>query len=144
MTPKPIEILLVEDNEGDVFLAKRAFKKARIANNINVACDGEVAIQMLNNQGEYQDNAKPDIIFLDINMPKKDGKQVLAEIKSNDKLKRIPVIILTSSKAEQDVLKTYDLHANGYIIKPIDIQQFHEVVTAIEEFWFTIVTMPPE
>lgn len=142
MNTKPIEILLVEDNEADVFLTKRAFKKARIANNISVASDGEIAIEMLNNRGEYKDNQKPDIIFLDINLPKKDGKQVLAEIKSNDNLRRIPVIILTSSKAEQDVLKTYDLHANGYIVKPIDIKQFHEVINAIEDFWFTVVTMP--
>jgi len=142
MNTKPIEILLVEDNEGDVFLTKRAFKKARIANNINVASDGEIAINMLNNIGEYQNLAKPDIIFLDINLPKKDGKQVLEEIKTNENLKRIPVIILTSSKAEQDILKTYDLHASGYIVKPIDISQFHEVVSAIEEFWFTVVTMP--
>ena len=142
MSSKPIEILLIEDNEGDVFLTKRAFKQARIINNIEVARDGELAIQMLNKQGEYKDNKKPDIIFLDINLPKKDGKQVLAEIKANDNLKRIPVIILTSSKAEQDVLKTYDLHASGYIVKPIDISQFHEVVSAIEDFWFTIVTMP--
>ena len=142
MNAKPIEILLVEDNEGDVFLTKRAFKKARIANNITVARDGEIAINILQKTDEYKDFPKPDIIFLDINLPKKDGKQVLKVIKNNDGLKRIPVIILTSSKAEQDVLKTYDLHANGYIVKPLDIDQFHEVVSAIEDFWFTIVTMP--
>lgn len=142
MSVNPIKILLVEDNEGDIFLTKRAFKKARIVNDILVARDDEMAIKMLLKEGEYSDAAKPDIIFLDINLPKKDGKQVLTEIKGNDDLKRIPVIVLTSSKAEQDVLKTYDLYANGYIVKPLDIDQFHEVVSAIEDFWFTVVTMP--
>ena len=142
MSANPIKILLVEDNEGDVFLTKRAFKKARISNDIMVARDGEMAIKMLQKENEYLDTPKPDIIFLDINLPKKDGKQVLAEIKKNDDLKRIPVIVLTSSKAEQDILKTYDLYANGYIVKPLDVNQFHEVVSAIEDFWFTVVTMP--
>jgi len=145
MTPKkvrPVEILLVEDNEGDVFLTKKAFEQAKIANNINVAIDGEAAIEMLKNQGEYADLARPDIVLLDINLPKKDGKQVLLEMKADDNLKRIPVVILTSSKAEQDVVKTYDLHASSYIVKPINLEKFHDVVTAIEDFWFSVVVLP--
>lgn len=141
---RPIEILLVEDNEGDVFLTKKAFEKAKIANNIHVAIDGEKAIEMLKREGEYADIPQPDIVLLDINLPKKDGKQVLAEIKEIPELKRIPVVILTSSKAEQDVVKTYDLHASSYIVKPIDLDKFHDVVTAIEDFWFSVVILPTD
>lgn len=137
---RPVEILLVEDNEGDVFLTKKAFEKAKIANNINVAMDGEEAMNML----QSNSTPKPDIVLLDINLPKKDGKQVLAEMKEDENLRRIPVVILTSSKAEQDIVKTYDLHASSYIVKPIDLQKFSEVVTAIEDFWFSVVVLPSE
>lgn len=141
---RPIEILLVEDNEGDVFLTKKAFEKAKITNRIHVATDGEAAMDMLNKEGKHSALPTPDIVFLDINMPKKDGKQVLAEMKEDKDLRRIPVVILTSSEAEQDVVKTYDLHASSYIVKPVDLPKFHEVVTAIENYWFSVVVLPVE
>lgn len=139
---RSVEILLVEDNEGDVFLTKKAFSQAKIANNIQVAIDGEQAMDILHKREGYTDSATPDIVLLDINLPKKDGKQVLAEMKEDEQLRRIPVVILTSSKAEQDVVKTYDLHASSYIVKPIDLSKFHDVVTAIENFWFSVVILP--
>ena len=138
---KPVEILLVEDNDGDIFLTKKAFEKAKIANNICVAKDGEIAVQMLRKENEHKDLTTPDLILLDINLPKKDGKQVLEEIKADPDLKRIPVVILTSSQAEQDVLKTYDLHANSYVVKPINLEKFKDVVSAIEDFWSSIVVL---
>lgn len=141
---RPIEILLVEDNEGDVFLTKKAFQKAKISNNIHVAIDGEQALEMLRQEGEYTDIPCPDIVLLDINLPKKDGTQVLAEMKGDKTLRRIPVVILTSSKAEQDVVKTYDLHASSYIVKPIDLNKFHDIVVAIEDFWFSVVVLPSD
>jgi CheY-like chemotaxis protein len=141
---KPIKILLVEDNEGDVFLTKKAFAKAKIANEIDVATNGETALEMLRNKGQYSDLNKPDIVLLDINLPKMDGKQVLAQMKEDDTLRRIPVVILTSSKAEKDILKSYDLHANSYIVKPLDLKKFHEVVSVIEDFWFSVVTLPKD
>ena len=141
-TTKCIEILLVEDNEGDIFLTKKAFEKAKILNNITVAKDGEIAVDILLKRGEYSDAKTPDIIFLDINLPKKNGSEVLAEIKSHANLRRIPVIVLTSSKADQDIQKIYDLHASSYIVKPIDIKEFYDVISAIEEFWFNVVTFP--
>jgi len=141
-TTKCIEILLVEDNEGDIFLTKKAFEKAKILNNITVAKDGEIAVDILLKRGEYSDAKTPDIIFLDINLPKKNGAEVLAEIKSHANLRRIPVIVLTSSKADQDIQKIYDLHASSYIVKPIDIKEFYDVISAIEEFWFNVVTFP--
>lgn len=137
-----VDILLVEDNEGDVFLTKKAFDKAKIANTLHVAPDGEVALEMLRKQGEYSDRKTPDMVLLDINLPKKDGKQVLKEIKEDENLRRVPVVILTSSQAEQDVLKTYDLQASSYIVKPIDLEKFQEVVQAIEDFWFSVVVLP--
>lgn len=141
---KQIEILLIEDNEGDIFLTQKAFKSAKIANNLHIARDGEVALEMLRKQGNYSDVITPDIVLLDINLPKKDGKQVLQEIKADEILRRIPVVILTSSKAEQDVLKTYDLQANSYILKPIDLDKFQEIVQAIENFWFSVVVLPTQ
>lgn len=139
---EPIEILLVEDNEGDIFLTKKAFEKAKIANNIYVAKDGEEAMKILNKQGDYSNSPTPHIVLLDINLPKKTGIEVLKEMKQRDKLKRIPVVILTSSKAEQDIVKTYDLYASSYIVKPLSLHNFHEVVTAIEDFWFSVVVLP--
>jgi len=141
---RPVEILLVEDNDGDVFLTRKAFEKAKILNNITVASDGEEALEFLRKQNAHTNAARPDIILLDINLPKKNGKEVLAEIKEDASLRRIPVVVLTSSKAEQDIVKTYDLHASSYIVKPIDITQFQNVVSAIEDFWFSVVILPAE
>ena len=139
---KHIEILLVEDNEGDVFLTRKALEKAKISNTISVAIDGEIALKRLRREDEFADNTLPDIVLLDINLPKKDGMQVLTKMKQDENLRRIPVVILTSSQAEQDVLKTYDLHASGYVVKPLNFEKFVEVVTAVEDFWFSIVTLP--
>ncbi len=139
----PAEILLVEDNPGDVILTKEAFREAKINNNITVAIDGEQALKVLRKEGEFMNAPTPHIILLDLNMPKKDGLEVLEEIKNDEALRRIPVIVLTSSQAERDVLKTYDLHANSYLNKPVDVQKFTEIVEAVENFWFTVVTLPP-
>lgn len=139
---RPVEILLVEDNEGDVFLTKKAFERAKIINNITVATDGEQALEILRKENDHENAARPDIILLDINLPKKNGKEVLAEIKEDASLRRIPVVVLTSSKAEQDIVKTYDLNASSYIVKPIDINKFQDVVSAIEDFWFSVVVLP--
>lgn len=140
---KMIEILLVEDNPGDVRLTQEALKETKILNNLSVAMDGEDAMAFLRREGEYADAERPDLILLDLNLPKKDGREVLAEIKEDAELKLIPVVVLTVSQAEQDILKTYELHANCYITKPIDLHQFVEVVKAIENFWLTIVKLPP-
>lgn len=139
---KPIEILLVEDNPGDVRLTKEAFKESKILNRLSVVEDGTEAIAFLHQKGGYTRAPRPDLILLDLNMPKMDGRQVLAEIKKDPKLKNIPVIILTTSKAEQDILKSYDLHANCYIVKPVDLWQFNMVVQTIKDFWLSIVKLP--
>ncbi|MFK8068471.1 MAG: response regulator [Gammaproteobacteria bacterium] len=136
------EILLVEDNPGDVLLTREAFSEAKIKNNIHVAADGEEALAFLKRQEGYENVATPDLILLDLNLPKLDGREVLQAIKRDENLRRIPVVILTSSKAEQDVLKTYDLHANSYLVKPVDLEKFVEVVNAIENFWFSVVVLP--
>ncbi|MCB1782646.1 MAG: response regulator [Alphaproteobacteria bacterium] len=141
---RPIEILMVEDNDGDVFLTRRAFEKAKIRNNIVIAQDGEKALSLLRNEDGAEDFILPDIILLDINLPGKDGKQVLAELKQDENLKRIPIVILTSSQADQDIIKSYELHANGYIVKPVSPEKFNEVVLAIEEFWFSVVVLPSD
>ena len=142
-SPRSIKIFLVEDNEGDIFLTKKAFEKAKISNSIQVAKDGEEAVEKLIEICENSRESLPDIIFLDINLPKKDGKEVLYEIKNHPDLKRIPVVILTSSEAEKDILKSYDLQANSYIIKPINLEKFNTVVSTLEDFWFSIVSLPP-
>jgi len=139
---KPVEILLVEDNPGDVRLTIEALKESKIINNLNVVTDGEEAIKYLNKQGEYSDKPRPELILLDLNLPRKDGREVLAEIKQDEKFKRIPVVILTTSQAEEDILKTYNLHANCYITKPVDIDQFIKVVKSVGDFWFSIVKLP--
>lgn len=139
---KPAEIVLVEDSAGDVRLIKEAFKENKFLNNLHVARDGVEAMQFLHKEGRYADAVKPDLILLDLNLPKKDGREVLEEVKVDPKLKRIPVIVLTTSKAEEDIFKTYDLHANCYITKPIDMDQFIKVVRSMENFWLTIVTLP--
>jgi chemotaxis family two-component system response regulator Rcp1 len=141
---KPIEILLVEDNPGDIRLTREGLKEGRIFNNLSVVEDGVAAMAFLRREGEYADAPHPDLILLDLNLPKKDGREVLKEIKSDPKLRRIPVVILTTSRAEEDIMGTYDQHANCYIIKPVDFDQFVNVVKTVEDFWFTIVRLPPE
>jgi two-component system, chemotaxis family, response regulator Rcp1 len=140
---KSIEILLVEDNPGDADLAREALENSKVRNTLNVVGDGEAAMAFLRRKGKYADAPRPDLVLLDLNLPKKDGLEVLAEIKSDDDLKCIPVVILTTSKTEEDILRSYNLHVNCYITKPIDLNQFIKVVQAIEEFWFTIVKLPP-
>ena len=140
---RPIEILLVEDNEGDARLAKEALSDAKVANNLAWVKDGVEAIAYLRGEGEYKGTVRPDVMLLDLNLPKKDGREVLAEIKQDPDLRRIPVVILTVSEAQEDIVKSYDLHANCYIRKPIDLDQFIKVVRAIESFWLTIVKLPP-
>jgi chemotaxis family two-component system response regulator Rcp1 len=141
---KNIEILLVEDNPADIRLAREAFKDAKVHNVLYTVTDGVEAMAFLRRQGKYADVERPDLILLDLNLPKKDGREVLAEIKTDERLKLIPVVILTVSKDEEDILKTYNLHANCYITKPIDFEQFMKVVKGIEEFWLTIVKLPPK
>jgi CheY-like chemotaxis protein len=139
---KPIEILLVEDNPGDVRLTKEALKEAKVINNLTVLKDGEEALAYLRRQGPYDKAARPHLILLDLNLPRKDGREVLAQIKAEDALKRIPVVVLTTSQDEQDVLKSYNLHANCYVTKPVDLDQFIRVVQSIEDFWLGIVVLP--
>ena len=140
---KPIEILLVEDNLGDADLAREALTSGKVRNTLHHVSDGLEAMDFLHRQGKHARAPRPDLILLDLNMPKKDGREVLAEIKTDQDLKRIPVVILTTSKAEEDIVRSYNLHANCFITKPIDLHQFIKVVQAIEEFWFTIVKLPP-
>ncbi len=140
---KPVNILLVEDNPGDADLAREALESSKVNNELRVVGDGVEAMSFLRQEGEYSGMPRPDLILLDLNLPKKDGRQVLEEIKGDDDLKRIPVVILTTSKAEEDVLKSYNLHANCYITKPIDLNQFLHVVKSIEDFWLSIVILPP-
>ena len=139
---RPIEILLVEDNPGDVRLTREALKEGKVCNNLNVVGDGVEALAFLRHEGEFATVGLPDIILLDLNLPKKSGHEVLQEIKANPELRGIPVVILTTSTDEQDVHGTYDLHANCYIVKPVDLEQFIEVVQSIEQFWVSIVTLP--
>lgn len=138
------EILLVEDNPGDAKLALEALKVGRLRYETHVVEDGEQAISFLRREGEYADAPRPDIILLDFNLPKKNGRQVLAEIKEDENLKRIPVVVFTVSKAEEDILRAYDLRANCYITKPSDIEQLFKIVRYIENFWFTVVRLPPD
>lgn len=137
-----IEILLVEDNEGDARLAKEALRDSKIRNTIHHVIDGVEAIDFLRKKGKYRDAQRPDLILLDLNLPRKDGREVLAEIKQDENFKRIPVVILTVSKSEEDILKSYNLHANCYISKPIDLSEFLKIIKSIEEFWLTIVKLP--
>jgi chemotaxis family two-component system response regulator Rcp1 len=141
---KPIEILLVEDNPGDVRLTREALKDAKVPNSLHVARDGEEAMEFLCRKGNHADAPRPDLVILDLNLPRKDGREVLAEIKADEVLKRIPVVILTTSKTEADVLKSYNLHANCFVTKPLDLDRFIGVVQAIEDFWFTVVRLPEE
>jgi two-component system, chemotaxis family, response regulator Rcp1 len=141
---RAIELLLVEDSEPDVRLTKEALREAKVRNRLWVVEDGVEALDFLRQQGRYGDAPRPDLILLDLNLPRKDGLQVLKEIKDDDSLKRIPVVILTTSKSEEDVLRAYDLHANCYITKPVDFYRFMEVVKSIEDFWLTVVRLPEE
>jgi chemotaxis family two-component system response regulator Rcp1 len=142
MTGRPIQILLVEDNEGDVRLTREALREGHVRNNLSVAKDGVEALAMLRREPQYGEAPRPDLVLLDLNLPKLDGRQVLEEIKKDPDLRRIPVVVLTTSKAEADVLRSYDLHANSYITKPVDFDQFMKVVQSIQAFWLTIVTLP--
>nr|WP_017655658.1 response regulator [Fortiea contorta] len=140
----PIQVLLVEDNPGDALLTRIALEDSKISIHLNVVEDGVEAMAFLRKQDKYTQAAHPDIVLLDLNLPKKDGREVLAEIKADQNLKRIPVVVLTTSQAEEDVLKAYDLSANCYITKPVDFDQFVKIVRSIENFWFAIVKLPPE
>ena len=139
---KEISILLVEDNEGDIILTLEALKEAKIYNEINVVRDGDAALQYLNKEGEYQDAETPDLILLDINLPKMDGIEVLAKIKSNEGLRVIPVVMLTTSDSEKDIFQSYQSHANCYITKPVNFENFMEVIQTIKNFWINIVQLP--
>ena len=140
---RAIEILMVEDNPGDVRLTQEALKDAKVLVTLNVATDGDEALKYLRRQPPYAAATRPDLILLDLNLPKRDGREVLAAIKSDDSLKRIPVVILTTSRAEEDVMRAYQLNVNCYVTKPVDFEQLTRIVQAIEEFWLTIVTLPP-
>ena len=141
---RPIEILLVEDNPGDVRLTIEGLKEGKVRNNLHVAKDGVEALAFLRREARYQDAVRPDLILLDLNLPRMDGRQVLSAIKADPLLKTIPVVVLTTSRAEQDVLHSYQLQANCYITKPVDLEQFITVVRSIEDFWLTIVTLPQQ
>jgi CheY-like chemotaxis protein len=140
----PIEILLIEDNPGDARLTAEALRSTKIRNKLATVEDGVEALAYLRQEGEHAHDTRPDLILLDLNLPRKDGREVLAEIKADPKLRRIPVVVMTSSRAEEDVCRTYDLHANCYIAKPLDLQQFMKVVQSIEDFWLTVVRLPSE
>jgi len=142
MNHAPIEILLVEDNPGDVRLTKEALRESKVSTRMHVVLDGVQALAFLHREGEYATVPRPDLILLDLNLPRKSGREVLAEIKGNEDLRRIPVVILTTSQAEQDIIETYNLHANAYVNKPVDLDQFIKVVKSIEDFWFEIVRLP--
>jgi len=142
MTAAPVQILLCEDNPADVRLTVEALKDGKIINDLTVAEDGVEALRVLRREGEHADAKRPDLILLDLNMPRMDGREVLEEIKNDESLRRIPVVVLTTSTDDEDVLRSYDLHANCYISKPVDLEQFLRVVKTIEEFWLTVVRLP--
>jgi CheY-like chemotaxis protein len=146
MTPKPagqpIEVLLVEDDPGDVLLIREAFDFNKVHNNLNVVSDGEQALDYLRGTGDYADRIRPDLVLLDLNLPRKDGREVLAEVKSDPQLRTIPIVVLTTSEAEEDVLKSYQLHANAYVTKPVDFQRFVSIVRQIDDFFVSVVRLP--
>jgi len=137
-----VNVLLVEDNPGDVRLTQEAFKEAKMSIKLDVTMDGAEAIKYLKKEGEYENVTTPDLILLDLNLPKKDGREVLKEVKTDDMLKRIPVVVLTTSNAEQDIMKSYNLHVNCYINKPVDFEKFFDIIQKIEEFWLTTAILP--
>jgi chemotaxis family two-component system response regulator Rcp1 len=141
---KPAQLLLVEDNPGDVRLTRETLKDVKLMVDLHVVGDGVEAMAFLRQQGPYVNAPRPDLVLLDLNLPKKDGREVLAEIKSDPDLKRIPVVVLTISTAEEDILKSYNLYANAYVSKPLNLEQFAKITKAIEDFWFTIVKLPPK
>lgn len=141
---KPVEILLIEDNPGDARLALEAIREAQVRNHLHWVADGVEALAFLRKEGRHWQAPRPDLILLDLNLPRKDGREVLAEIKSDEKLKRIPVVVLTTSQAEEDIHKVYDLNANCYISKPVDLEHFLRIIKTIEDFWLTIVKLPAE
>ena len=138
----PAEVLLAEDNPGDVVLTKKALKQGKLANNLHVVADGVEAMRYLRQEAEYADALRPDLILLDLNMPRKDGKEVLADIDEEDELSRIPVVVLTSSESEADIARSYELSANAYLTKPVDFDGFVEIVNRLEGFWFQVVKLP--
>ncbi len=142
--PQPVEILLAEDNPGDVKLTQKALERGQVLNNLHVVSDGVEAMEFLRQEGEYADAPVPDLLLLDLNMPEMDGQEVLEEVKSDEDLRRIPVVVLTSSAAEEDIVQSYDLHANAFLTKPVDFDGFLDVVGRIEDFWLTVVKRPPE
>ncbi len=144
LQPKIIDILLVEDSPADVLITREALTEARLFNTIHVAEDGVVALEFLRRQGRFAAAPRPDLILLDLNLPRKHGREVLAEIKADDTLRSIPVVVLTTSSAEEDILRSYNLHANCYVVKPVEFDNFVKAVQSIREFWFTIVALPPE
>ena len=139
---RPIEILLVEDDPGDVLITTEALEQGKVANNLYCVEDGEAAIAFLRREGEHADAVRPDLVLLDLNLPRRDGREVLAEIKADPDLRRIPVVVLTTSQAEEDVLRSYDLHANAYVPKPVGFEQFVEVVRQVDDFFFSVVRLP--
>jgi CheY-like chemotaxis protein len=146
MTPKPagkpIEVLLVEDDPGDVLLIREAFDFNKVHNNLNVVSDGEQALDYLRGTGDYTDRIRPDLVLLDLNLPRKDGREVLGEVKSDPDLRTIPIVVLTTSEAEEDVLKSYQLHANAYVTKPVDFERFVSIVRQIDDFFVSVVRLP--
>ncbi len=140
---RPIEILLVEDDEGDVLLTTEALEASKITNNMHVARNGEEALKFLRREQGYHDVPRPDIVLLDLNLPRIDGREVLARIKSDPDLRRIPIVVLTTSEAEEDILRSYNLHANAYVTKPVDFERFLQVIQSIDEFFVTVVKLPP-
>jgi CheY-like chemotaxis protein len=143
MNVVPIDILLVEDSPSDVLLTREALRDARIANDLSVARDGEEAMDYLRQQGDHADKPRPDIVILDLNLPRKDGREVLREIKGDDNLRRIPVVVLTTSSSDRDIGDCYDAHANCFLTKPIDFEEFIDVVRSMEHFWISVVRLPP-
>jgi CheY-like chemotaxis protein len=139
---QPIEVLLVEDDPGDELMTREAFEENKVRNNLHVARDGEEALDFLNRRGEYADAPRPDLVLLDLNLPKFDGRQVLAEIKADENLRTIPVVVLTTSGAEEDILRSYQLHANAYVTKPVDFARFIQVVRQIDDFFVSVVRLP--
>jgi CheY-like chemotaxis protein len=146
MTPRPagqpIEVLLVEDDPGDVLLIREAFEYNKVHNNLNVVSDGEQALAYLRREGEYADALRPDLVLLDLNLPRKDGREVLADVKQDPDLRTIPIVVLTTSEAEEDVLKSYQLHANAYVTKPVDFERFVSIVRQIDDFFVSVVRLP--
>jgi CheY-like chemotaxis protein len=141
--PRPVEILLVEDDEGDVLLTTEALEASKITNNMHVARNGEEALAFLRRGEGFADVPRPDIVLLDLNLPRVDGREVLAQLKDDPDLRRIPIVVLTTSEAEEDILRSYDLHANAYVTKPVDFERFLQVIQSIDEFFVTVVKLPP-